>query len=71
MKDTVVLSLSHAKSELTSQIDAPERSAFFLSFNDKYQNISSYGIWYKLPKIELTQEEIDGFLAFICQNFLL
>ena len=50
-----------AKSELTSQIDAPERSAFFLSFNDKYQNISSYGIWYKLPKIELTQEEIDAF----------
>ena len=50
-----------AKSELTSQIDAPERSAFFLSFNDKYQNISSYGIWYKLPKIELTQEEINAF----------
>ena len=34
---------------------------FFLSFNDKYQNISNYGIWYKLPKIELTQEEIDAF----------
>ena len=50
-----------AKSELTSQIDTPERSAFFLSFNDKYQNISSYGIWYKLPKIELTQEEINTF----------
>ena len=34
-----------AKSECTSIMDIPERTIFFLAFNDQYQDMSSYGIW--------------------------
>ena len=48
-----------AKSELTSTMDIPERTTFFLKFNDKYQNIASYGIWSHITYEKLTPEEID------------
>ena len=50
-----------AKSELTSTINIPERTSFFLTFNDQYQNISCYGIWAHITYDQLTQEEIDEF----------
>ena len=37
-----------AKSELTSTMDTSARHNFFISFNDKYENMSKYGIWYEL-----------------------
>ena len=49
-----------AKSELTITMDIPERTTFYLTFNDQYQNISSYGIWAHIAYDQLTQEEIDG-----------
>ena len=48
-----------AKSELTSTMDIPERTTFFLKFNDKYQNIASYGIWSHITYEKLTPEEIE------------
>ena len=48
-----------AKSKLTSTMDIPERTTFFLKFNDKYQNIASYGIWSHITYEKLTPEEID------------
>ena len=50
-----------AKSELTSTIHIPERTTYFLAFNDQYQNISSYGIWVHITYDQLTKEEIDEF----------
>ena len=50
-----------AKSELTSTVDIPERTTYFLAFNDQYQNISSYGIWAHITYDQLTKEEIDKF----------
>ena len=50
-----------AKSELTSTMDIPERTIFFLAFNDQYQNMSSYGIWAHITYDKLTQEEINEF----------
>ena len=50
-----------AKSELTSTMDIPERTTYFLAFNDQYQNISSYGIWAHITCDQLTKEEIDTF----------
>ena len=48
-----------AKSELTSTMDIPERTTFFLQFNDKYQNIASHGILSHITYERLTPEEID------------
>ena len=48
-----------AKSELTSTMDIPERTNFFLTFNEKYQKIETYGIWSHIKHETLTQEEID------------
>ena len=50
-----------AKSELTSTMDIPERTNFFLKFNDKYQNINSYGIWAHVKYDKMTKEEIEEF----------
>ena len=50
-----------AKSELTSTMDIPERTTYFLTFNEQYQNISSYGIWAHITYDQLTKEEIDEF----------
>ena len=50
-----------AKSELTSTMDIPERTTFFLTFNDQYQYISSYSIWAYITYDKLTQKEIDEF----------
>ena len=40
-------------------MDIPERTTFFLTFNDKYQKIETYGIWSHIKHETLTQEEID------------
>ena len=40
-------------------MDIPERTTFFLKFNDKYQKIETYGIWSHIKHETLTQEEID------------
>ena len=50
-----------AKSELTSTMDIAERTNFFLKFNDKYQDISSCGIWAHVQYDKLTKEEIEEF----------
>ena len=42
-------------------MDIPERTTYFLAFNDQYQNISSYGIWAHITYDQLTKEEIDEF----------
>ena len=42
-------------------MDIPERTTYFLAFNDQYQNISSYGIWAHIIYDQLTKEEIDKF----------
>ena len=42
-------------------MDIPERTTFFLTFNDQYKNISSYGIWAYITYEKLSQEEIDEF----------
>ena len=42
-------------------MDIPERTNFFLKFNDKYQDISSYGIWAHVQYDKLTKEEIEEF----------
>ena len=46
-----------AKTELTSQIDTTSRQQFFLGFNEKYQNLSSYGMWQSMTFETLTDEE--------------
>ena len=48
-----------AKSELTSTMDIPERTTFFLTFNDKYQKIETYGICSHIKHETLTHKEID------------
>ena len=48
-----------AKSELTSTIDTTARRDFFISFNEKYENMSKYGIWYELEVEQLTPEEME------------
>ena len=40
-------------------MDIPERTTFFLKFNDRYQNIASYGIWFHITYETLTPEEIE------------
>ena len=42
-------------------MDIPERTNFFLKFNDKYQDISSYGIWAHVQYDKLTKEAIEEF----------
>ena len=42
-------------------MDIPERTTYFLAFNDQYQNISSYGIWAHITYDQLIKEEIDKF----------
>ena len=53
---------------MTSVMDIPERTTFFLTCNDQYQNISSYGIWADITYDQLTQKEIDE-LESNYQNF--
>ena len=40
-------------------MDIPERTNFFLTFNDIYQKIETYGIWSHIKHETLTQKEID------------
>ena len=42
-------------------MDIPERTTYFLAFNDQYQNISSYGNWADITYYQLTKEEIEEF----------
>ena len=42
-------------------MDIPESTTFLLTFNDQYQNISSYGIWIYITYGKLIQEEINEF----------
>ena len=40
-------------------MDIPERTTFFLKFNDEYQKIETYGIWSHITYEKLTPEEIE------------
>ena len=39
--------------------DTSARQDFFISFNDKYENMSKYGIWHELEVEKLTPEEME------------
>ena len=40
-------------------MDTSVRQDFFISFNDKYENMSKYGIWHELEVEKLTPEEME------------
>ena len=48
-----------SKSDLTATVQSITRSQFFLDFNFRYTNVSSFVVWYKTDFVNLTKEEIN------------
>ena len=46
-----------ATSELTSSMDTSTHHHFFIAFNDQYQTMPTYGIWFELQLESLTKQE--------------
>ena len=47
---------THAKFELTGSMGTSTNYDFFVAFNAKYQNITTYGKWFKWQHETLTQQ---------------